>query len=287
MEKRVFMQKVFKFFGITAIAVIFLFMLTACGGGGGSSAKDFNYALNKAGNGVIILDYIGKKGGNLVIPAKIEGYPVVQIKTSRYEDEYISSYGFKERTKSDIEKEKRSKNPDLRVSVISHGRKDRITSIVIPDTVTYIGESAFENCEDLKKVTLPKNLKIIGDSAFRESGLTSIVIPEGVTQIGEYHGMTFFVCENLTSVTLLESLVEIFQATFMGCKELTTVKLPSGTIKYVDNREEGERVRTIAVLSDVSRDIVLNPNNDAFQSCPKLSLAVRKAITASGYGGKF
>ncbi|MBQ6893747.1 MAG: leucine-rich repeat domain-containing protein [Clostridia bacterium] len=45
-------------------------------------------------------------------------------------------------------------------------RSSRLESIVIPDSVTYIGEEAFYNCYSLKRITLPNSVTYIGDNAF-------------------------------------------------------------------------------------------------------------------------
>ncbi len=55
--------------------------------------------------------------------------------------------------------------------------------VVIPDTVTNIGSSAF-NASGIAKVNLPDGLKTIGSSAFYNNRLTNIVIPDSVTSIG-------------------------------------------------------------------------------------------------------
>ena len=71
-------------------------------------------------------------------------------------------------------------------------------SMVIPDSVTSIGEYAFLNCFDLKSVTIPDSVTSIGGSAFRScSSLTSVTIPNSVTSIG---GWAFYYCSSLVEV---------------------------------------------------------------------------------------
>ena len=61
-----------------------------------------------------------------------------------------------------------------------------IEEIIIPNTVTSIGNGAFNYCSKINNINLPSSLTSIGESAFNGcTGLTEITIPESVTSIGE------------------------------------------------------------------------------------------------------
>ena len=78
-------------------------------------------------------------------------------------------------------------------------RKSRITSIVVENGVTTIGEYAFRNCVNLESISLPEGLKTIGQYAFNDCDkLESLAIPAGVT-IGKD---AFSYCDLLASVNL-------------------------------------------------------------------------------------
>ena len=62
---------------------------------------------------------------------------------------------------------------------------DKITELVIPDSVTNIASRAFYSCNVLASVRLPTSLRSIGSEAFRYCGqLKTAAIPTGVRQIG-------------------------------------------------------------------------------------------------------
>ena len=63
--------------------------------------------------------------------------------------------------------------------------KDLKGGIIIPDSVTSIGESAFNDCIGLTEVIIPDSVTSIGYGAFCNcTGLTQITIPDSVTKIG-------------------------------------------------------------------------------------------------------
>jgi hypothetical protein len=70
----------------------------------------------------------------------------------------------------------------------------------IPGSVTSIGGSAFQQCQDLTSVTIPNTVTNIGDDAFIGStSLTSVTIPNRVTNIGIN---AFSDCISLTAITV-------------------------------------------------------------------------------------
>ena len=150
--------------------------------------------------------------GEIIIPAEINGVPVTSIR----EHAFAKCTG--------------------------------VTSISIPDSVTSIGNDAFENtkllednCKENQLViidniiidgqnytestlNIPENIRLIADCAFYKcTGLTSINIPDSVTSIGD---RAFYDCENLSSIDIPNSVASIGDDAFSFCKSLTSINIP-------------------------------------------------------------
>lgn len=123
-----------------------------------------------------------------------------------------------------------------------------ITSITMPNSITGIGQNAFEMCFHLQNVQLSASLKSINKKVFSAcNDLQSIVIPDSVTVIREsaFEGCTalrtvlfprllkkieygaFRDCTALTNVILPEGIEEIGKSAFYNCKNLQELSIPS------------------------------------------------------------
>lgn len=125
---------------------------------------------------------------------------------------------------------------------------------IIPDTVTAIAESAFENCTSLKHILIGNGVSVIGNKIF--SGCTSLIsitvspenavyrseqnciidtaenslivgcegssVPETVTEIGDY---AFYGCSGLTEIYLPDSVECIGSYAFYRCYSLAYVSI--------------------------------------------------------------
>lgn len=93
------------------------------------------------------------------------------------------------------------------------------SSFTIPNSVTSIGDWAFNGCSGLMSVTIGNSVTSIGDNAFRGcTGLTSVTIPDSVKSIGSD---AFSDCSRLTCITIPDSVTSIGEYAFYGCTRLT------------------------------------------------------------------
>lgn len=105
-----------------------------------------------------------------------------------------------------------------------YSSRSAITSAVIGEGVTDIGNYAFYNCASLTSLTLPDSLTAIGRNAFQGcKSLTEVTIPDEVTDIGS---AAFYDCTGLTTLTIGSNVIAIGDEAFFGCTGLTTLTIP-------------------------------------------------------------
>ena len=101
-----------------------------------------------------------------------------------------------------------------------------LTAVVLPDSVVTIGANAFQSCTGLTKAELSSKLEKIANYAFDYcKALKEIQIPETVTEIGIG---AFQYCAGLTELTLPEGLQTIGESAFVGCSGLARLAIPDG-----------------------------------------------------------
>ncbi|MDE7154438.1 MAG: leucine-rich repeat domain-containing protein [Muribaculaceae bacterium] len=147
-------------------------------------------------------------------------------------------------------------------------------SIVIPSEVknngttykvTAIADQGFENTK-LNSVTIPQSVTSIGEAAFNSAtNLKSIAIPKSVEQIGKD---AFRWCNDATSITFEKGsvLTEIAESVFNQCTQVKILELPEGV----------KTIRKSAFLSMTSLSVVILPpaltkiEDSALAECPAL-----------------
>ncbi|MBO5799371.1 MAG: leucine-rich repeat domain-containing protein, partial [Paludibacteraceae bacterium] len=184
---------------------------------------------------------------------------------------------------------------------------DSLSSVVIPDSVTSIGNWAFYMCISLRSIMLPKSLKeIVGnplaglkititnkspcfnvyegnlyDSGRKRliafcSGVSDFVIPDSVTAIGN---RAFSGCHFLSSVVIPDSVTTIGNSAFSGCRFLSSVVIPD-SVTTIGKCAFGY---CKSLSSVVIPDSVTTIGNCAFCGCSSLSsVVIPDSVTAIG-----
>ena len=154
---------------------------------------------------------------------------------------------------------------------------DNITSIIIPNSVTSIGERAFQNCPSLTSVTIPDDVTSIEMYAFSGcTSLTSIIIPNSVTSIG---GSCFYNCTSLTSITIPDSVTSIGHGAFSGCTSLESIAIPDD-VTYIGMFTFNN---CTSLTSVTIPDSVTEIGDYAFQYCTSLtSVTIPDSVTSIG-----
>lgn len=105
-----------------------------------------------------------------------------------------------------------------------------LTSYRVGKGVLCIDDSAFEDCDRLCEIDLPKTVKKIGDWAFsRCTALETLVVPASVTVLGD---RAFNRCTSIRKIKLSGTVKSIGEYAFLSCDALGTIEIPRGTTSW-------------------------------------------------------
>ncbi len=149
--------------------------------------------------------------------------------------------------------------------------------VVIPSSVTIIGNKAFRGQSGLKSILISDSVTSIGSFAFEDCvSLETIHIPDSVTEIGNF---AFSSCWSLRAVTLPGKLKVISCGMFCCCGELREITIP-GSVLLIDNYAfSGCGSLTSVVIPDGVRWI----KDEVFHDCTGLeSVVIPESVTDIG-----
>lgn len=150
------------------------------------SADEYNSFTYSVNNGNASISKYNGTAENLVVPEKINGYPVTNIYGGAFQS------------------------------------NNYIKKVTIKSKITILYSRMFANCSNLETVILPETLLEIQDWAFGSSAIGYITIPSSVSRI---RGQAFQGCQRLSTVTI-KGTTNIQRAVFYNCKNLMNVDLP-------------------------------------------------------------
>ena len=156
-------------------------------------------------------------------------------------------------------------NSVTNIGDFAFARCTNISSITIPNSVTKIGSSAFAECTLLTSVIIPNSVTSIGHDAFRYcSNLSSVIIGTSVANIGDY---VFSGCSGLTSLTIGNSVTNIGDYVFERCSNLTSVTIPNSVTHIGAGAfNHCSRITSISIGSGIK-----SIKDEAFSYCSELT----------------
>ncbi len=208
----------------------------------------FNYSITDGEAKLEICDY--SISGDIIIPDTLGGCPVTAI----------GSYAFRDRD---------------------------VTSVVIPNSVTSIGDWAFGDCENLKSVTIPDSVTTIGGSAFNNSkNLENITVDSNNTAYCSEGDVLFNKDKTILmqyplgkadeSYSIPNSVTRIDWGAFKSAKNLKSITFPNGLTTLAD-----EAFAACTKLESITiPDSVTSIGKRAFMGCESVaSLTIGNKIT--------
>lgn len=95
-----------------------------------------------------------------------------------------------------------------------------LSEVNLPSKLTSIPEKMFNNCSSLTNIVIPNTVTYIGNLAFSLSAIENIILPDSVITTDSY---AFQQCLELKSITLSSNLIEIGIGLFKGCTSLVEI----------------------------------------------------------------
>ena len=178
--------------------------------------------------------------GDVTIPEKLGGYPVVKIGNKAFSwchslksiivpDNVTEMYTYAFAYCSELTSVSISDNVRyLDVNTFSYCEK--LTDVKLPANLKKIFMSSFSYCKNLKKIDIPDTVTFIDMTAFFGcKSLENIKLPRDLKRIGEY---AFYKCSKLKEITIPENVTKIESGAFGGCESLVNISVDPNNEMY-------------------------------------------------------
>ena len=151
-----------------------------------------------------------------------------------------------------------------------------------------IAGNAFYECSSLESIIIPNSVTAIGNYAFFGcSGLTDINIPDSVTTIGIF---AFAHCSSISDMTVSKSVTTIGEAAFYECTSLEKIVVDSGNTVF-DSRdncnaiiETASNTLIFGCMNTIIPNSVTAIGREAFYGCSSLTdISIPNSVTTIGF----
>ncbi|MDR2526222.1 MAG: leucine-rich repeat protein [Oscillospiraceae bacterium] len=169
-------------------------------------------------NSAVLTRYLGT-GGDLFVPAMIDGHPVRVLGASLYS-------GMASITGLTV--------PGSVTMIESRAFAGctGLTGVELPESLLHIGDEVFTRCTALLQITLPDSLQTIGAYCFADStALQSIALPDSVQSVGAY---AFSGCASLAQVAVGAGVASLGGYVFHACAALESITVSPANTAYSD-----------------------------------------------------
>lgn len=229
----------------------------------GCRTVDTLYVTNENGDEITGAKYA--ISGDIVIPTKINGKEILKIADSAFErNATITSVAFQNESQLN------------EIGSNAFAFCSSLKRAYLPTSLRTIGSCAFM-CSGLTNFSIPNGVTYIGNHAFSENeNLLNTTIPYTVTYLGTG---VFSGCRGLLSIYIASSTIDISYATFRDCESLSSITIPDGIANIGESAFEG----CSDLESIVIPDSIMNIGDDAFYNCTSLtSINLPTSVTEIG-----
>ena len=197
----------------------------------------YAYTVNADGNATIT-DFLGPVAStstgsyDITIPEKLDDHPVTGLGESSFSGTYSPDHPKNNTLLSFCNQIQSVTIPESVTSIGKSAFEDcsNLDSLTIKGVATSIGAYAFGSCTSLTSLSLVGSFQTIGDYAFVSCGMTSLTIDATITSIEKYA----FSSRSLTSLSLTGNVQKIGDYAFAYCTSLTSLSLTGNVQKIGD-----------------------------------------------------